>query len=136
MKRKGSLLLTIMGVAAVALGLFLIRRIAGPLPGVCIGLGAGILGHGLGSIYANFVARKHPEIARHVAIEQQDERNRAVNDRAKARAYDMMIYVFGVLMVVYTIINADLSVILMLVGAYLLIIACCIGFFVHYNKTI
>ena len=135
MKRKGSLLLTIMGAAAVALGLFLIRRIAGPLPGVCIGLGAGSLGHGLGGMYANFVARKHPEVARQVAIEQQDERNRAVNDRAKARAYDMMIYIFGALMVAYALMNADLAVVLMLVGAYLVIIACCVGFSIHYNKT-
>lgn len=41
----------------------------------------------------------------------------------------------GVLMVTYALMNADLSVILMLVGAYLLIVACCIGFTVHYNKT-
>ena len=41
----------------------------------------------------------------------------------------------GALMVAYALMNADLAVILMLVGAYLLIVACCIGFTVHYNKT-
>ena len=135
MEHKGSVLFTLIGTAALALGLFLIRRVSGALPGVCIGLGSGLFGHGLGSMYSNFVARKHPEVARQVAIEQQDERNRAVNDRAKARAYDMMIYVFGALMVAYALMNADLAVVLMLVGAYLAIVACCIGFSVHYNKT-
>ena len=136
MERKGGLRIAILGMALLALGLFLIKRMEGSaLPGVCIGLGCGALGHGLGSMYANFVARRHPEVARQVAVEQQDERNRAVNDRAKARAYDMMIYVFGALMVAYALMNADLTVVLMLVGAYLAIVACCIGFTVHYNKT-
>lgn len=79
--------------------------------------------------------KKHPDVARQVAIEEQDERNIAVNHCAKARAYDMMIYVFGALMVAYALMNADLAVILMLVGAYLLIVACCIGFTLHYHKT-
>lgn len=38
-------------------------------------------------------------------------------------------------MVAYALMNADLAVILTLVGAYWLIVACCIGFSVHFNKT-
>ena len=135
MKRKGSALVAVMGAAVVALGLYLMKAVDGPLAGVCIGLGAGALGLGLSGVFSALVARKHPEVARQVAIEERDERNIAVQHRAKARAYDMMIYVFGVLMLSYALMNANLTVILMLVGAYLLIVACCIGFLVHYNKT-
>ena len=135
MKRKGSLLIAVMGLAMLALGLFLMRgpeRM--PLPGILVGLGAGGLGAGLSGALTPVLSRRYPDMA-DKTVEQQDERNIAISHRAKARAYDLMVYVFGVLMVVYTIINADLPVILMLVGAYLLIVACCIGFSVHYNKT-
>lgn len=135
MERKRNVLIAAIGAAVVALGLCLMNPLGGPLPGVLIGLGSGALGLGLSGVFSALVARKHPEVARQVAIEEKDERNIAVSNRAKARAYDTMICVFGVLMVAYALMNADLAVILMLVGAYLLIVACCIGFTVHYNKT-
>ena len=135
MSRKAGILITVIGVAVVALGLLLMDPLDGPLPGVLIGLGSGALGLGLSGIFSALVVRRHPDVARQVAIEEKDERNIAVSNQAKARAYDMMIYIFGVLMVSYALMNADLTVILMLVGAYLLIVACCIGFTVHYNKT-
>ena len=135
MKRKGSWACAVIGAAVVALGLCLMKLLGGPLPGMLIGLGSGALGMGLSLIFSGLVAKKHPDVVRQVAIEEQDERNIAVSNRAKERAYDMMIYVFGALMVSYALINAGLAVILTLMGAYLLIVACCIGFSVHYNKT-
>lgn len=135
MKRKGSLLIVVIGAAVAVLGLVLMKSLDGALPGVLIGLGSGALGMGLSVLLSGLVAQKHPDVARQVAIEEQDERNIAVNNRAKARAYDVMVCVFGVLMVAYALMNADLAVILMLVGAYLLTVACCVGFTAHYHKT-
>ncbi|MCH5287656.1 MAG: hypothetical protein J1E43_09545 [Christensenellaceae bacterium] len=135
MKRKGSALCAVIGAMVVALGLFLMARMDAALPGVLIGVGSGALGMGLSGVFSALVAKKHPDVARQAAIEEQDERNIAVNNRAKARAYDMMVYVFGALMVAFALMNADLAVILMLVGAYLLVVACCVGFTVHYHKT-
>ena len=135
MKHKGNWLVVIIGAIAVGAGLFLMNPLGGPLPGVLIGLGSGALGLGLSILLSAQVVKKHPDVARQVAIEEQDERNIAVSNRAKARAYDMTICVFGVLMVAYALMNAELTVILMLVGAYLLIVACCVGLTIHYNKT-
>ena len=135
MRRKGSMLAAVIGAAVVALGLYLMSRMSAALPGVLIGLGSGALGFGLSGVFSGLVMEKHPDVARQVAVEEQDERNIAVNNRAKARAYDVMIYVFGALMVAYALMNADLAVILMLIGAYLLIVACCVGFAAHYHKT-
>lgn len=135
MKRKGSALCAMVGAMVVALGLFLMVRMDAALPGVLVGVGSGALGMGLSGVFMPLITKKHPDVARQVAIEEQDERNIAVNNRAKARAYDMMVYVFGALMVAFALMNADLTVILMLVGAYLLIVACCIGFTAHYHKT-
>lgn len=52
-------------------------------------------------------------------IEENDERNINIGNRAKAKAYDMMIFVFGALMLSLALMNVDLMVVLMLVCCYL-----------------
>ena len=135
MKRKAYALLVVAGVVVVALGLFLMRgpeRL--PLPGILIGLGAGALGCGLSGVLTNRLSRKYPDMAGKT-VEQQDERNVAISNRAKARAYDLMVYVFGALMITFALMNADVTMILLLIGAYLIVVACRIGFAMHYDKT-
>ena len=129
MKRKAYAMAVAAGVVMIALGLFLMKgpeRM--PLPGILIGLGAGALGCGLSGVLTNRLSKKYPDMAGKT-VEQQDERNIAISNRAKARAYDLMVYVFGALM------NADVTMILLLIGAYMIVVACRIGFAVHYNKT-
>ena len=57
-----------------------------------------------------------------IEIEQKDERNIALSNQAKAKAYDMMIFVFGAVMVSYALMGLDLVAILMLVTAYLFVV--------------
>ena len=142
MKRKGSILLSLLGAAVVVLGFLLMEPLGGPLPGVLIGLGAGALGAGLSGVFSARIAKRHPEgtrqkadMARKKAVERQDERNIAVNNQAKARVYDMLIYVFSAAIMGCALMQAGLAVVLVLVGVYGLMIACYIGFFAHYNKT-
>ena len=135
MKRKGSMVIAMAGVAVVVLGLFLMKRLGNvPLPGILIGLGAGALGCGLSGVLTERLSRKYPDMAGKT-VEQQDERNVAINNRAKARAYDLMVYVFGALMITFALMNADITMILLLIGAYFIVVACRIGFGAHYNKT-
>ena len=133
MKLKGSIFITVIGAAIVMLGLLLMSRMSAALPGVLIGLGSGALGAGLSGVLTSTLSRKYPDMARKT-VEQQDERNIAISNRAKARAYDLMVYVFGALMIACALMNADMTIILMLVGAYLVVVACRIGFAVHYEK--
>lgn len=135
MKRKVGLAVAIAGAAVVALGLFLMKQLSSvPLPGILIGLGSGALGCGLSGALTERLSRRYPDMAGKT-IEQQDERNVAINNRAKARAYDLMVYVFGALMITFALMNADITMILLLIGAYFIVVACRIGFGVHYNKT-
>ena len=69
-------------------------------------------------------------------IEQQDERNRTIADRAKARAYDASLYIFSALMLCFTLMRVDLAVILLLVGAYLLVVGINIYYHVKYNREL
>lgn len=88
---------------------------------------------GLGFLLAQ--GRIDPQMARQLAIEQQDERNRAIADRSKAKAYDLMLYLFAALMVAFSLIpDTPLPVILLMVAGYLLVVAFQIYWLVRLNK--
>lgn len=129
MKKNGwNYVCTLLGVVLLATGLVLLKTIAEPqgtmlsLPYICIGLGCGLFGGGMGSILGNRMLKKHPDIRKQKEIEEKDERNRTIADRSKSRAYDMMVFVFGALMVAFTLMGVEVQVILLLVFAYLFVV--------------
>lgn len=127
MKNKVNYLLILLGVILAALGLTLIKTTVNPqgmlraLPYVCIGLGSGLFGHGMGEVLCDRALRGSPEIKRNLEIEQQDERNIAIANRAKGRAFDQMTFIFGALMVSFALMGVELAAVLLLVFAYLLV---------------
>lgn len=138
MKKKNfNYLVAIVGLLLLATGLILLKAIANPqgillvVPYVCIGLGCGAFGHGVGDIVNNRVAKNNPQLQKQVEIDKNDERNMAIANQAKAKAYDIMLYVFGALMVAFALMSVDMVVVLLLVAAYLFVV----GFFIYYlNK--
>lgn len=127
MKNKVNYLLILLGVILAALGLTLIKTTVNPqgmlraLPYVCIGLGSGLFGHGMGEVLCDRALRGSPEIKRALEIVQQDERNIAIADRAKGRAFDQMTFIFGALMMSFALMGVELAAVLLLVFAYLLV---------------
>lgn len=123
------------GLLLLGTGLYLIKIIIDPqgimraLPYVCIGLGCGIFGSGMGEIISLRTIKNHPDIEKQMKIDKQDERNVAIGNRAKAKAYDMMIFVFGALILAFTLMGIDVLAVLLLVFAYLFVI----GFGVYYR---
>ena len=115
------------GLLLLAVGLYLVRTLAGPqgflraLPYVCIGAGCGLFGGCLGSLIGDRAVQSDPELARRVRIEQNDERNIAVANSAKGKAFDCMTYVYSALMVSFALMGIDLVAVLLLVFAYLLV---------------
>ena len=67
-------------------------------------------------------------------IEQKDERNIAIQSQAKAKAYDLMIFVFGALMICLALMNVDMLVILILVTSYLFVVGYGIYYRIKYDK--
>ena len=138
MKKKNfNYLVTVIGLLLLATGLILLKAIANPqgillvVPYVCIGLGCGAFGHGVGDIVNNRVAKNNPQLQKQMEIDKNDERNIAIANQAKAKAYDIMLYVFGALMVAFALMSVDMVVVLLLVVAYLVVV----GFFVYFlNK--
>ena len=118
----------IVGLALLGVGLYLVKTVFAPtgvmlaLPYVFIGLGCGMFGQGVSGIVERAVAKKHPEIAKQQEIVQKDERNVEISNRAKAKAYDAMIYVFGAVMVAFALMGMDFVPVLLLVAAYLYVV--------------
>lgn len=132
--------MVIIGILLLVGGLVLIKLIETPqgifiaLPYMCIGVGCGIFGHGMGNLINSRIMSNHPDLKKQMEIEQKDERNISIKNSAKAKAYDMMIFVFGALMICFALMNVDMMVILMLVSCYLFVVGYSIYYRVKYEK--
>lgn len=132
--------LVIIGLILIAAGLIMVKTLSEPqgvmraLPYVCIGIGCGIFGQGMGNIISLKVRKNSPEIHKQIEIEKKDERNIAIANRAKAKSYDMMIFVFGALMVSFALMGIDVTAVLLLVFAYLFVIFYGIYYRFMYDK--
>ncbi len=129
-KKRGNYGMVIIGLALLAAGMVLLKTVTAPqgimltLPYICIGLGCGLFGGGMGEILGSRTLKNHQKIRKQKEIEERDERNRTIADRAKAYAYDIMIFVFGTLMISFALMNVELRAILLLVIAYLSVVGC------------
>lgn len=101
---------------------------------ICIGIGAGLFGMSLGGIIEFRVQDKNPSYKRKMNIEAKDERNVSIKSKAKAKAFDVMELVFGILMLIYVLIEADQLIIYLVVVAYLLVYAVYIVSMNKYSK--
>lgn len=141
MKNKTvSLVTTAAGIALMGIGLFLLRAtdlslgIWRVLPYFCLGIGSGLFGHGAGELVARRAVQSDPELQRQLRIEETDERNIAISNRAKGKAYDLMTFVFGALMLCFALMQIDLAAVLLLVFCYLLVQGAALYYRFKYEK--
>ncbi len=104
------------------------------IPGILIGIGAGSFGFGLGEIIKQKTFSSHPETKKKFEIEQMDERNISILSKSKTKAFDTMTYVYPMVMFICILLNVELTIILLLVTAYLLIYGVQIYYFNKYQK--
>ena len=122
------------GIALMALSLVLEGRVSDSVGGTMMGIGAGALGYCGSNLMVLRRAQKDPAAMRRAEIETKDERNVAILNRAKAKALDMMFYVFGALMVSLALMGADIGIVLLLVAAYLFVAGCMVYYMCKYQK--
>ena len=104
------------------------------LPYLCVGVGSGIFGGNLGMVIKYKTMLKNPQAAKQIEIEQKDERNKIISNKSKARAYDLMIYVYAAILLAFTLMQVDTYVILTLVGVYLFFIFTYVYYTNKYHK--
>lgn len=113
------------GVLLLAAGLWLVKTevqqgMMEAVPFVCIGIGCGLFGHGAGNVISERALRSDPKLRRKLEIEKSDERNVAIANAAKGKAFDMMTFVFGALMLSFALMGVDMIATL-LVFSYLIV---------------
>ena len=122
MKKYRDIVSAVLGVVLWAVGFWLVKADLGSTLGyVCIGLGCGMFGYGTGELISRRALKSDPALQRQMEIIKNDERNIAIADHAKGRAFDMMTFVFGALMVSFALMGMDLAPVLLLVAAYLFV---------------
>lgn len=129
-------ILLVIGIIIFLTGGFFIKDNSGSFSGVCIGIGAGLFGMSLGQIISIILINKNPSYEKKINIEKNDERNIQINNKAKSKAFDIMGFLYGVLMFIYILIGTELLQILLLVGSYLLVYIIYIIYFNKYYKEI
>ncbi|AZV59125.1 hypothetical protein DMR38_16440 [Clostridium sp. AWRP] len=78
----------------------------------------------ISNIHYKFIVKK----------KDKDERNIAIENRAKAKAFDIMEIVFGILVIAYVFFRASLFIIFLAIAAYLVIFAVYMVCFSKYHK--
>ena len=132
--------LAALGFVILIAGILLTRSMADAqgllrtLPYICVGAGAGLFGGNLGRAIKKHLFRGSPDAARQLRIEAADERNVMINNKAKAKAYDMMVTVYGVLILVLAMLQVDMSVVLISVAAYLFIVFSMVYHLIKYHE--
>ena len=132
-ERNYDVVKTVVGILLAAIGFVLLRRYADSqgvmavLPFVCIGVGCGAFGHGMGGMLSRKALKGSPDL-------QKDERNIAISNSAKGKAFDIMLFVYGALMLSFALMQVDLAAILLFVFCYLLVLGCSIYYRVKYEK--
>jgi hypothetical protein len=126
--------LLIGGIILISVGGLLKGAELKSIAGVCIGAGAGVFGVSLAQLLLLRISKKDPAYERKIAIEDKDERNITIRNRAKAKAFDAMGVILGITMLIYALISADLLVILLIVVSYIIIYAVQIYYLSKYAK--
>ena len=132
--------MTVFGALLAALGLFLLKSVIFPsaallsLPYVCIGLGCGLFGHGMGTLISRKALQADPALQKQIEIDARDERNVAIANRAKGKAFDCMTFVLGALMVSFALMGVPMIPLLLRVFVYLFLHGYAIYYRCRYEK--
>ena len=66
-----------------------------------------------------FFSKNNEEPVRKIEIEENDKRNILIAEKSKARAYDIMIYIFAVLILIFSLMGINRLAIIFIVVAFL-----------------
>lgn len=89
------------------------------VPYLFIALGCGVFGHFIGNIMKYYSIKNHEDLMRQLEIEKKDERNILITEKSKAKAYDLMIYLFAALVLIFSLMGVDKLQIVIIVAIYL-----------------
>jgi len=106
------------------------------LPYFIIGIGCIGFGYTGGKILSDHYKKKNPDLLEEFEIEATDERNQLIGYRAKSKAFEAYLMIFGLLIAALALVGIDLWLILLLACAYLATIIYMLILTSKYSKEI
>lgn len=73
----------------------------------------------MGNIIKYFSTKNNKELIRQLEIDKNDERNVLIAEKSKAKAYDLMTYLFAAMLIMFSLMGVDKLQIVILVAIYL-----------------
>lgn len=131
------LLLGVVLLAAGIVGSFVFdktSRAATGVLGLCIGIGAGLIGMNVANLIIRLYYKSHPDIKKQSDIDSKDERNISINTKAKAKAFDITIKALIIVPFLLILADSPLWMTLAAVGIYLYGFSVQIYYTLRYNK--
>ena len=101
---------------------------------VLIGIGLSLVGSSIFYLYTKYFQQKHPEIKKQLEIEYNDERNKIIQNRAKAKSADIIQWFIIGLAYVMLLFDYPLWLFGIIVGIFLLYYLISIYFVIKYQK--
>ncbi len=136
MKNKKMLYMIIAGIAIILCGICLLLsdKSNNGIQGLLFGIGSGLLGAGIADAISKNMYRKNPELYKKVTIEQNDERNIDIKNKAQAKAGIILMYLNFILAMVMGFYKIALWATLSLILINLVYSFCIIFFINKFNK--
>lgn len=133
--QKVNVILIIAGILLIILGGFGINLYNENIAGLCIGLGAALASLNVSFIVGNrMYSKQPPKLKRQREIEASDERFIAIRNKAKAEAYDKLIYIMVAVPFVMIIFSLPLWMILAVIAFYVFGYGLQLYYIMRYNK--
>lgn len=133
-KIKNFIFLMLLGVILLVVGFFIISVTSKTVSGLCIGIGAGLIGMNVANLLISLYYKKHPDIKKQSDIDSKDERSISINIRAKAKAFDITIRALIIVPFLLILTDSPLWMTLATVGLYLFGFGIQIYYTIRYNK--
>lgn len=137
MKKKKNYIIAAGGLEAAVIALLMYKFIDSPGTAlkiiICFLIGAGciVFGHGVDKLLTEQALKNDPDVQRELAIAETDERNVMIRNKAKAKAFDVMRYVLGALLLAFGFMGIDIAFLLLFAAAYIFVIGT--GVFLQYK---
>lgn len=85
---------------------------------VCIAIGCFLSGSALRAWLQDWSLQNAPDVRKEIDIEKRDERNQMITNRAKAKAFDLYVCVFSVLLWALALMKTERTALLLLFAAH------------------
>ena len=126
MKNKKYIFITVLGVLLIIFGGYSVKHFELTetleiISYLAIGLGSGLFGSGVGSLIKEFSTLKNPEVAKSIRIEENDERNIAIAQEAKSRAFTLMNFLYGGVFLTFILMKVELKYLLVMISLYVIV---------------